>query len=234
MISVNKTTTAAFVATCGNSQACLRAIVLLLSFTADARVGNSSEPTSYCTETLECLLFDLTCKGEEYEVRHYEATKWVTTEVESLFKDWAKIKGFRKLYKYITGENEAGVNIDMTAPVILNVKEEIPFLEKSVYKLSFLLPSAYQTQAPQPTDSTVYFTDMPDTTVYVKSFGGYMVSAVATMYSKKLKEALDKAQATYNTDYHYDVGYNSPMKLMNRHNEVWYEAKGAPVCPPVE
>lgn len=49
---------------------------------------------------------------------------------------------------------------------------------------------------------------MPDTTVYVKSFGGYMVSAVATMYSKKLKEALDKAQATYNTDYHYDVGYN--------------------------
>lgn len=58
-------------------------------------------------------------------------------------------------YFYTSIYYTTGVNIDMTAPVILNVKEEIPFLEKSVYKLSFLLPSAYQTQAPQPTDSTV-------------------------------------------------------------------------------
>ncbi|KAK3511812.1 hypothetical protein QTP70_024859 [Hemibagrus guttatus] len=210
------------------------AFVLLFSFTTEARIGNSSEPTSYCTETKECLLFDLICKGEEYEVRHYEAAKWVTTEAESMFKDLAKMKAFRKLYNYITGENEAGAKIDMTAPVIIKVKEEVPLLEKSVYVLSFLLPSDYQKQPPQPNESTVYFTDMPDMKVYVKSFGGWMVSAVANKYSNDLKEALDKAEATYNTDYHYEVGYNSPMKLMNRHNEVWYEVKGSPVCPPAE
>ncbi|KAK3532641.1 hypothetical protein QTP86_027427 [Hemibagrus guttatus] len=194
------------------------AFVLLFSFTTEARIGNSSEPTSYCTETKECLLFDLICKGEEYEVRHYEAAKWVTTEAESMFKDLAKMKAFRKLYNYITGENEAGAKIDMTAPVIIKVKEEVPLLEKSVYVLSFLLPSDYQKQPPQPNESTVYFTDMPDMKVYVKSFGGWMVSAVATKYSNDLKEALDKAEATYNTDYHYEVGYNSLA-----HKKLHYE-----------
>ncbi|KAM9494483.1 heme-binding protein 2 [Clarias gariepinus] len=210
------------------------AVVLLISITAEARVGNSNESTSYCTETKECLLFDLICEGDDYEVRHYEAAKWVTTEVESIVKEVAVVKAFRKLFKYITGENEAGAHIDMTAPVITKVKEETPWLETSVYVLSFLLPSAYQSQAPLPNDSTVYFTDMPDMKVYVKSFGGWMVSPITTMYSDQLKKALDKAQATYETDYHYDVGYNSPMKLLKRHNEVWYVVKGQPVCPPAE
>ncbi|KAB5530694.1 hypothetical protein PHYPO_G00132330 [Pangasianodon hypophthalmus] len=236
MSIVNKTTT-----TCGNSQACLcksldnlqrrdctshrrtvffskmnclvGAVVLLLSITAEARVGNSNESTSYCTETKECLLFDLICKGEEYEVRHYEAAKWVATEAESIFKEMAIVRAFRKLFKYITGANEAGAKIDMTAPVLTKVKEEIPWMEKSVYVLSFLLPSAYQNHAPQPNDSSVYLMDMPDMKVYVKSFGGWMVSPISKMYSDKLKEALDKAQATYETDYHYDVGYNSTSEL---------------------
>lgn len=41
-------------------------------------------------------------------MRHYDATKWVTTEAESYFMEVAIIKAFRKLFKYITGENEAG------------------------------------------------------------------------------------------------------------------------------
>ncbi|XP_053469291.1 heme-binding protein 2 [Ictalurus furcatus] len=210
------------------------AVVLLLSITAEARVGNSSEPTSYCTETKECLLFDLICEGEEYEVRHYEAAKWVATATESIFIDVAKVKAFRKLYKYITGDNEAGAKIEMTAPVLTKVKADVSWLESSVYVLSFLLPSAYQEHAPQPNDTSVYLTDMPDMNVYVKSYGGWILSPIARKYSAQLKEALDKAQASYHEDYHYDVGYNSPMKLTNRHNEVWYVAKGKPVCPPAE
>lgn len=42
------------------------------------------------------------------QVRHYEAAKWVTTEAESYFMEIATSRAFRKLYKYITGENEAG------------------------------------------------------------------------------------------------------------------------------
>ncbi|XP_036423395.1 heme-binding protein 2 isoform X2 [Colossoma macropomum] len=206
------------------------AIVLLLTVTAEARVGNSTEPNSFCTETKECLLFDLICEGDGYEVRHYEASKWVATEVNSHFMEFAVMRAFRKLFKYITGENEAGVKIEMTAPVITKVKEDGGMLDQSVYILSFLLPSAYQNSAPEPTDSTVYLTDMPDMNVYVKTYGGWTVSATAKFYSYRLKQLLDKVKASYNKEYHYNVGYNSPMKLMNRHNEVWYVVEGTPVC----
>lgn len=54
----------------------------------------------------------------------------------------------------------------------------------------------------------VYFTDSPDMKVYVKSFGGWMFSVVSKYQTQSLKMALDNAQATYETDYHYNVGYN--------------------------
>ncbi|XP_062871374.1 heme-binding protein 2 [Trichomycterus rosablanca] len=209
-------------------------VVLLLAVTAEARVGNSSEPTSFCTETKECLLFDMICEGENYEVRHYAAAKWVATEAESVFREAAVMRAFKTLFNYISGENEAGVKIDMTAPVLVKVKENVPLFEKSVYVMSFLLPSAYQISAPNPTDSTVYLTDMPDMNVYVMSFGGWIVSLTSKLYSGQLKDELDKVQASYLKDYRYDVGYNSPMVLLNRHNEVWYLIEGEPVCPPSE
>ncbi|XP_072530689.1 heme-binding protein 2 [Salminus brasiliensis] len=209
-------------------------VVLLLAVTVEARVGNSTDPTSFCTETKECLLYDLVCEGEGYEVRHYDATKWVTTEAESHFMEVAVMRAFRKLFKYISGENEEEIKIDMTGPVITKVKDDRSMLEPSVYVLSFLLPSAYQKAAPKPTDSTVYLTDMPEMDVYVKSYGGWTVSLTSKYFSYRLRESLDSVQAKYNKEYHYDVGYNSPMKLLDRHNEVWYMPEGKPVCPPSE
>lgn len=205
--------------------------MLLFAVTVDGRVGDSTSESSYCTETKECFLFDLVCKGDGYEVRHYDAAKWVTTEAESRFMEIAVSRAFRKLYKYITGENEAGANIDMTAPVIIKVNESARVWQSSVYVLSFLLPSKYQANPPMPTDTSVYLTDTPDMKVYVKSYGGWMISAVAKSQAESLKTSLDNVQATYETEYRYDVGYNSPMKIMNRHNEAWFIVKGEPVCP---
>ncbi|KAG9331593.1 hypothetical protein JZ751_018662, partial [Albula glossodonta] len=43
-------------------------LVMLLMAAAEASVG-SSNSSSFCTETEECLLFEPVCKTEEYEVR---------------------------------------------------------------------------------------------------------------------------------------------------------------------
>ncbi|KAK6311391.1 hypothetical protein J4Q44_G00170550 [Coregonus suidteri] len=61
---------------------------LLLILTAEARIGNSSE-SSFCTESRECLLYDLVCKNDDYEVRHYDSVKWVSTDEECYFMDKA-------------------------------------------------------------------------------------------------------------------------------------------------
>ncbi|XP_041718720.1 heme-binding protein 2 [Coregonus clupeaformis] len=205
---------------------------LLLILTAEARIGNSSE-SSFCTESRECLLYDLVCKNDDYnyEVRHYDSVKWVSTDEECYFMDKAMYTAFGRLFKYITGYNEAGVNIDMTTPVTVKIEEKKRMWQSSVFTLNFLLPSDYQMTPPQPSDDRVYFTEMPDMKVYVRSYGGWMMSLTSSVNSMLLKRQLDKVQATYNKDYHYAVGYDSPMKILNRHNEVWYMVEGEPVCP---
>ncbi|XP_016318521.1 heme-binding protein 2-like [Sinocyclocheilus anshuiensis] len=191
-------------------------IVLLFAVTVDGRVGDSSE-SSYCTETKECFLFDLVCAGKDYEFA-----------VTSISFRCCEAIGTQS-----TAPN-AGAKIDMTAPVIIKVNDSASMWQSSVYALSFLLPSNYQANPPKPTDPSVYFTDTPDMKVYVKSYGGYMMSVVARSQAQSLKTSLDNVQATYETEYYYNVGYNSPMKIMNRHNEAWYIVKGEPVCPKTE
>ncbi|XP_071007662.1 heme-binding protein 2-like [Oncorhynchus clarkii lewisi] len=142
---------------------------LVLILTAEARVGNSSE-SRFCTESKECLLYDLVCKNDDYEVRHYDSVKWVSTDEEAYFMDKATYTAFRRLFNYITGSNKAGVNIDMTAPVTVKIEEKK--WGSSVFTLSFLLPSTHQMSPPQPTDDKVYFTEMPDMKVYVRGYGG--------------------------------------------------------------
>ncbi|KAJ7989911.1 hypothetical protein DPEC_G00309400 [Dallia pectoralis] len=205
-------------------------IGLLLFLTAEARIGNSSE-SAFCTETKECLLYDLVCKTDSYEVRHYEAAKWVTTNEKSVVLEKAMYTAFMRVFKYINGSNSNGVNIDMTAPVIIKIDQTKKIWQSSVYTLSFLLPSEYQVDPPQPTDDKVYFTDLPDMNVYARTYGGYLMSFTNSYNSIQLKKQLDKVQATYIEDSYYAVGYDSPKKMLHRHNEVWYVADGAPVCP---
>uniref|UniRef100_A0A9J8D1N9 Heme-binding protein soul5 n=1 Tax=Cyprinus carpio carpio TaxID=630221 RepID=A0A9J8D1N9_CYPCA len=105
-----------------------------------------------------------------------------------------------------------------------------------LYVFSFRLPSNFQRGFFTLVNSIlqVYFTNTPGMKVYVKSYGGWMMSAVAISQAQSLKTSLDNVQATHETEYYYNVGYNSPMKIMNRHNEAWYIVEGEPVCPKME
>uniref|UniRef100_A0A8C2FIA1 Heme-binding protein soul5 n=1 Tax=Cyprinus carpio TaxID=7962 RepID=A0A8C2FIA1_CYPCA len=115
-----------------------------------------------------------------------------------------------------------GAKIDMTAPVIIKVNDSASMWQSSVYVFSFpLLIDIF---------CAFYWIER----VYVKSYGGWMMSAVAISQAQNLKTSLDNVQATHETEYYYNVGYNSPMKIMNRHNEAWYIVEGEPVCPKME
>ena len=48
-----------------------------------------------------------------FQVRHYEPAKWVTTEQKSYIMEVAMATAFGRLFKYITGSNEAGVCVWM-------------------------------------------------------------------------------------------------------------------------
>ncbi|XP_068434451.1 heme-binding protein 2 [Clinocottus analis] len=196
----------------------------LFVFTAEARVGNSSE-LSFCTEAEQCLLFDLICKTDDYEVRHYESVNWVSTDEESWSMDFASMTTFKRLFNYIK-END----IQMTAPVIIEVPTTGLWLEWSTYKMSFLLPVEHQQNPPPPSDVNVYINQMPEMKVYVRSYGGWMVGISDKIKANSLSSALNAVGAKYTKSSHYGVGYNSPMTMLNRHNEVWFVSEDEPVC----
>ncbi|XP_057187485.1 heme-binding protein 2 [Triplophysa rosa] len=204
--------------------------VLMLFGLTDSSVGPSNSSSSYCTESRECLQFDLICKTDQYEVRRYSSTRWVSTDAEAYFLGVGAAMAFRRLYHYISGENEEGVMFEMTAPVLVKVPEETKMWEPAIYTLSFLLPSAYQEKPPTPTNDKLYFSDMPDMDVYVRVYGGWMLSIISRLHAHLLTKALLKADAHFNHTHHYAVGYDSPLKLLNRHNEVWFVVEGDPVC----
>ncbi|XP_034749071.1 heme-binding protein 2 isoform X1 [Etheostoma cragini] len=205
----------------------------LLVLTAEARIGNSSH-LQFCTDTEQCLLFDLICKTDNYEVRHYDSVKWVSTEENSSFMEIATMRAFKRLFNYITGANENGKKIKMTAPVLIKIFENKSFWQTGTYTLSFLLPSEEQTNPPKPSDNKVYIHHTADMKVYVQTYGGWMTSLSDKNKASSLSSALDSAGAEYNKGFHYAAGYNSPMTIFNRHNEVWFVAEDDPVCPSSE
>ncbi|XP_075941426.1 heme-binding protein 1, partial [Anarhichas minor] len=213
-------------------------VVVLLAVVVSAKgsvgsVSLSDRPstnTSFCSESKECLEYQLVCKTDEYEVRHYSPTRWVSTDAEAYFMGVGAAMAFRRLFQYITGANEGGFQMEMTAPVLVKIPEETKMWEPAVYTLNFPLPAAYQEKPPAPTSDKLYFTEMPEMDVYVRSYGGWMLSVTSRLHAHLLTKELKRVGASYNHSYHYGVGYDSPLKLLNRHNEVWYVSDGELVC----
>lgn len=203
--------------------------ILALAVSAEGSVGLSTN-TSFCTESKECLEYELVCKTDEYEVRHYSPTRWVSTDAEAYIMGVGAALAFRRLFQYITGANDRGVQMEMSAPVLVKIPEETKMWEPAIYTLNFPLPSAYQDKPPAPTNDKLYFTEMPDMDVYVRGYGGWMLSVTSRLHAHLLTKELERVRASYNHSYHYGVGYDSPLKVLNRHNEVWYVAEGEPVC----
>uniref|UniRef100_A0A3Q2TX60 Heme-binding protein 1 n=1 Tax=Fundulus heteroclitus TaxID=8078 RepID=A0A3Q2TX60_FUNHE len=206
---------------------CLTGLVgFLLVLTAEARVGNSSE-LDFCGETEQCLLFDLICKTNKYEVRHYDSVKWVSTDYSAISMEFIMIPSFWRLYGYITGDNNAGQKINMTAPVVMKIPKKGIF---GTFTMSFLLPAEHQMNPPQPTNDNVYIQEMPAMNVYVTSYETFMITLNDKKHADTLAKALEKVSAQYEDGFHYAAGYNSPMSKKKRHSEVWYIAEGDPVC----
>ncbi|XP_067828911.1 heme-binding protein 2-like [Heptranchias perlo] len=204
-------------------------IILLCLGLTEAGTSYSKAPP--CREVKECFNYDLACENPDYEVRHYNASKWVATNVTSLFMEYASYQGFTRLFQYIQSKNEEGKHINMTAPVLLKIPQNERIMEFKKYIIYFLLPADHQQSPPAPIDTDVYFVDLPEMYAYVKSFGGWLFTWNSKFYASKLKQQLHNVGEHFDSSYYYDAVYNSPMTLVDRHNEVWYIAEGTPVCP---
>ncbi|XP_041482472.1 heme-binding protein 1-like [Lytechinus variegatus] len=165
--------------------------------------------------------YEVISKTDVYEERKYAAAKWAVTKVEGKkYKD-SSSEGFMKLFKYITGTNETGKKVSMTAPVCFFCQpgDDDWNTMKQVYNVGFLLPKKNVDDPPKPKDDDITFRNTPEATMYVRKFGGYAGEKEIIQEIQKLRAALSEDQ--YKDGCFYFCGYDPPMKPVGRTNEVW-------------
>ncbi|XP_006139423.1 heme-binding protein 2-like [Pelodiscus sinensis] len=157
---------------------------------------------------------------QDYELRRYETAKWASTVIKGEVQKEALRQGFWKLFHYIQGKNEREVKIEMTVPVTCLVKTGC-----TDFKVSFFVPFEYQDSPPQPTEPGVFIEERKGEAIFVRSFGGFASPEKYAEEAQALSRILKKAGQSFHEDFYYTAGYDSPFKLFNRHNEVWYFKK---------
>ena len=161
------------------------------------------------------------------ELRRYDSLVLVSAPMAADDRNQA----FRKLFKYITGDNTMGrdiamtapvmmqdelqnsVDIDMTSPVLINEKQGT---------MSFVMPSSFSlANTPTPTDLSLSVSELKDYKVAAITFNGTMNDRNVARQTKRLFQWVAENE-------HIAVGkpvtaaYNGPLTLPYfRKNEVF-------------
>jgi len=173
---------------------------------------------------LECPHFVTVRKGNGYDVRCYHGNVWVKTNAEE--KDVKDFKPmFRRLFKYIKGDNSEQKKIKMTVPVTVTNWYNITD-HKTASSMAFWLHGKCSkdnsTCAPEPNDPKVEVLATPKMCFYVRSFGGWASGRSWNFYKQLwyLSRDLKRDGKHYHQGLSFFNGYDSPWKLFYRHNEA--------------
>jgi len=119
-------------------------------------------------------------KSGNIEVRDYSPSIVAETLVKDDFED-AGSRAFRKLFKYISGENATQDEIAMTSPVAQEKRSEKIAMTSPVgqrpteegWAVSFMMPASYTMQTiPSPTDPQIEIREIPAYRAAVIQYSG--------------------------------------------------------------
>jgi len=173
---------------------------------------------------LECPEF-VTKKFGKFEERCYPKTTWAMTSMQGKHGEKQSFKPmFKKLFKYIEGANDKAIKIKMTAPVLVDAYLDGKDQKIVDYNMHFFVPPTQVDTLPQPTDKDLSLVAYDERCVYVMSFGGWMMSMSSDTVKKidELKSYIKEKglEDTVQDGVMMFAGYDSPFRVLNRHNEV--------------
>ncbi len=106
-----------------------------------------------------------------YELRRYEPRLEVEARVRGGYEE-SLGRGFRVLFRYISGENQGSAKIAMTAPVLHQDEEDGG--GAAAHRVAFVLPSRVrQRGAPLPREADVRIVQVEEHTAAALRFSGY-------------------------------------------------------------
>jgi hypothetical protein len=167
-------------------------------------------------------------KEGNYELRQYEPHIIAETMVEGDF-DKAGNEGFRRIFKYISGENQKKQSIAMTAPVSQDAGPEKIAITAPVsqertggqWRIAFVMPSEYTMDTlPQPVDPEVLLKQVPARRMAAITYSGKW-SKERYEEHKALLDAFIQQRKWTPLGAPVLARYNSPFTLwFLRRNEV--------------
>jgi len=215
-----------------------------LPYTVTQNYGNY-EKRHYPEAVMACT-YDLVDQASD-SLAGLEGTNPYTIMSSRRFQKTPQSVMFRRLFKYISGVNQEGKEIEMTRPVssLHKVVREDSLGNLEMLLMCFYLPSEYQPghshphketkpaqqarhssiSAPAPMeDSRVEILTRPEIDVYVRTFDGFALTAATWEQQRQilLDNLLGKK---VKHDEFFCATYNSPMEMTNRRNEVWVQAE---------
>ena len=129
-------------------------------------------------------------KDNEFEIRQYTNFLTATVETEGE-RDDAIGKGFRILFKYISGENKNKESISMTVPVMQKSSGN------NKWSISFVVPKKFNLQnVPQPDNQSVKIKNNPDLKVIVITFSGLFSNENIKENEAKIIDAFTKREVS--------------------------------------
>jgi hypothetical protein len=167
-------------------------------------------------------------KEKNFELRQYKARLLAETIVEGDFSEVGN-EGFRRLFKFISGENRGRQSIPMTAPVGQDVESEQIAMTAPVqqqgdsgkWRISFLMPSEFTMETvPEPTDVRIQIREAPGGLVAAIRYSGTW-SRKRYEEKKTLLDAFIRKQGLKQSGEAIFARYNPPFTpWFLRRNEV--------------
>ena len=128
-----------------------------------AILGVSSLLVAKSAMAIEKAKYTVLEKEDDYEIRQYDSQIVAETYVDGDLED-VGTEGFRRLYGYISGDNQKKQSISMTAPVGQESRSEKIAMTAPVkqekkdnqWRITFLMPAEYTLETlPEPNDNRV-------------------------------------------------------------------------------
>ncbi|MBT8171887.1 heme-binding protein [Candidatus Bathyarchaeota archaeon] len=129
--------------------------------------------------------------------------------------------GFNLLFSYISGDNNANQNLEMTAPVISqNIEMTAPVLSDKD-SIGFVMPEGYNLErTPKPNDERIIIQQIPPRHIAALRFSGRWTTSNFTRKSKQLVKELETANIKTKGNI-FSMRYSGPFTpWFLRKNEV--------------
>ena len=190
--------------------------------------------TSACTvfgiRNSEQAKYTVLLQEDNIEIRQYAPSLVAKTTTTGDYKASGNT-GFRRLAKYIFGENQTQESIEMTTPVVREnsskIAMTIPVLQKpdeDSWTMSFVLPAEYTLETiPMPIDKNITIEQIEEKKIAAIQYSGFINQNKIDEHAEILKQWLSENGYVALSD-HMSAAYDPPWTIpWMKRNEVLIE-----------